>query len=101
MRDQSFSIRGTVKEAFYLPKTNVHSWTAASFVHVLLFDCLQCGGPILTAVLSDTKNLEYVDALLLELRCPCNWLGNQIGVNAKTHWIEPWDAPDDLSHSAR
>jgi hypothetical protein len=99
MREPIIFNPSAMKEVFSQPETNLTRRAATLFVHVLLFECSGCGGPILTAILSDAKNLECIDALSIALRCPCNCLGNQLGVSAKAHWIEPWEASDGCTHT--
>ena len=62
-----------------------------SFVHILLFRCLDCGGPISWAVSATERNLERTDALSFVMRCACGWSGSQNGLHAKRHWVESWD----------
>jgi len=61
------------------------------FVHVLLFQCPSCGGPIATALARPHTNLEQVDSCQFELRCDCGWKGNGIGVTARRHLVEAWE----------
>lgn len=61
------------------------------FVHVLLFRCPRCSGPISAAVSTCERNLEQTDGRSFSTQCGCGWSGNRDGVDAKRHWVEPWD----------
>jgi hypothetical protein len=61
-----------------------------SFVHVLLFGCSQCGRPVPSAVLSENRNVEDVDAGSIIVTCPCGWSGRVLGVEARGHWVNGW-----------
>ena len=65
-----------------------------SFVHVLLFGCSRCGAPVPSAIVSGNRNVEEVDAGLVELKCSCGWSGNALGVEARGHWVHGW--PTDV-----
>lgn len=61
------------------------------FVHVLLFRCPQCNGPISTAVPTDERNMEQTDSTSFSTNCGgCGWTGSHNGIEAKRHWVEPW-----------
>ena len=64
---------------------------AAPFVHVLLFECPQCGCLVSCAITNDKKNSEEVDSREVSLRCKCQWSGTMLGVNAKRHLVLDWD----------
>jgi hypothetical protein len=68
---------------------------AAPFVHVLLFECSQCGCPVPCAITNDKKNPEEVDAREVSLRCNCQWSGTALGVNAKRHLVVDWHFSTD------
>jgi predicted RNA-binding Zn-ribbon protein involved in translation (DUF1610 family) len=63
---------------------------AEPFVHVLLFQCPVCGKPTSSAVLRNERNPEETDAHSYDLRCDCGWIGTQLGLQAKRHWVEVW-----------
>jgi hypothetical protein len=65
-----------------------------SFVHVLLFECSQCGGPLPSAVVNGHRNVEEVDGGSVELKCSCGWSGRALGVEARRHWVHGW--PSDV-----
>jgi hypothetical protein len=60
------------------------------FVHVLLFQCGGCGGPIPVAVASGEQNAEQVDAGTLAVGCNCGWSGTVTGVTARRRWTLAW-----------
>lgn len=64
--------------------------TAKRFVHVLLFECPRCGGPIATTKTTDERNLEEVDEGSFACQCFCGWNGTIGGLKARKHWVEPW-----------
>jgi len=61
------------------------------FVHVLLFECTSCGLPLVSALTSSSKNIEKIDSALHNAMCLCGWSGALSGLEAKRHWIEPWE----------
>jgi len=61
-----------------------------SFVHVLLFQCQQCGEPLAKALQSVERSLEEADATSCNLRCACGWSDNLLGVLALKHWVAAW-----------
>ena len=64
-----------------------------SFVHVLLFECAQCRWPVPSAVTSEARNIEDVDARVLDLHCSnCGWSGALEGARARRHWVDEWNA---------
>jgi hypothetical protein len=65
--------------------------TPERFVHILLFQCPTCSNPLSSAITTSERNPEETDARSYVLRCDCGWLGTQMGLLAKRHWIELWD----------
>lgn len=63
---------------------------AEPFVHVLLFRCPSSGEPVCSAVATNERNPEEIDARSFTLRCHCGWVGTQMGLMAKRHWVEGW-----------
>jgi len=61
-----------------------------SFVHILLFQCPRCSDPVSSAVTTSERNPEETDVRSFALRCPCGWIGTQMGVSARRHWVELW-----------
>ena len=61
------------------------------FVHILLFACPSCTGPISSAVATSERNPEETDARSFVLDCNCGWEGTQMGLLAKRHWVEAWN----------
>jgi len=62
-----------------------------NFVHMLLFQCPQCGEPIAVAKSTPHRSLEKVDAAEMELTCNCLWTGKILGMEAKRHIVLNWD----------
>lgn len=62
----------------------------AAFVHVLLFECPQCGNPLSAHRVVRDGNLEQVDGASFELTCECDWKGARPGIRARKHWVENW-----------
>lgn len=60
------------------------------FVHVLLFACPECAGPIVATERASERNLEEVDESSFPCRCFCGWNGTVGGLRARRHWVEPW-----------
>jgi hypothetical protein len=60
------------------------------FVHVLLFECPKCGCPISSAISSQERNPETIDASSVSLNCPCGWSGTLMGTEAKSHVVQTW-----------
>jgi hypothetical protein len=65
-----------------------------TFVHVLLFECSECGCPVAATVTSGNRNVEEVDAGSVELKCSCGWSGKALGIQARKHWVQDW--PTDV-----
>ncbi len=61
------------------------------FVHILLFQCPACIGPLSSAIATSERNLEQTDARPFALQCGCGWEGTQIGSLARRHWVEDWN----------
>jgi hypothetical protein len=61
-----------------------------SFAHVLVFKCPGSGDPIGVSFLSDSKNLEAVDAHVFKVKCDCGWRGEILGINRVNGWVENW-----------
>jgi len=61
------------------------------FVHVLLFRCPRCGGPVTAARLSKDLDREDVALRIFKEACKCGWSGNLNGLIAVQHWVEPWE----------
>jgi predicted RNA-binding Zn-ribbon protein involved in translation (DUF1610 family) len=60
------------------------------YVHVLLFECPQCGEPVVFARLTASRNLEEVDADTASYSCKCGHVGVLLGLRARQHWVEEW-----------
>lgn len=63
----------------------------ALFVHIFLFRCPRCSGPIPAAVRAGERNMEQTDGTSFKTNCNCGWAGNHQGVEAKRHWVEAWE----------
>ena len=61
-----------------------------AFVHIFLFQCPVCTRPMASAIASAERNPEEADARSFALRCDCGWIGSQMGLLAKRHWVEGW-----------
>jgi len=64
---------------------------AEPFVHVLLFECPHCQKPTASALPRGERSLEKVDGASLPVHCFCGWSGDLVGINARKHWVEPWE----------
>ena len=60
------------------------------FVHILLFQCPGCRNPVSSTVTTSERNPEETDARSFVLNCSCGWMGTQMGLNARRHWVEIW-----------
>lgn len=65
-----------------------------AFLHVLAFDCPNCGSPICTQSLTPERTLERNDSASFRVACPCAWSGELLGVQARFHWVELWSVED-------
>jgi hypothetical protein len=63
---------------------------AEPFVHILLFQCPTCTNPMSSVIATKERNPEETDARSFDLRCDCGWIGAQMGLMAKRHWVEAW-----------
>ena len=61
------------------------------FVHVLLFECTSCRLPVVNVLTSESKDIEKIDSGFHSTACICGWSGELTGLEAKRHWVEPWD----------
>jgi hypothetical protein len=61
-----------------------------AFVHIFLFQCPLCESPMASAIATAERNPEEADARAFPLRCDCGWIGSQMGLLAKRHWVEGW-----------
>lgn len=61
------------------------------FVHILLFECHQCGAPIDSVLATDCSNPEEVDSQEILLLCKCNWECKSHGFAAKRRLIVAWE----------
>jgi hypothetical protein len=70
---------------------------ALEYVHVFLFVCHRCGGPLTASCVSNEKNLENADAELFCVQCHCGWTAGLVGITALKHSVEPWRMRSELS----
>jgi hypothetical protein len=63
------------------------------FLHMLLYECPQCGFPVWARIWSGESNLEEIDARELEVKCKCRWRGRFLGVSAKRHLVDRQNKP--------
>lgn len=64
------------------------------FLHVLVFQCQQCGKPVCAATLSEMQSLEDIQASAFDVKCECGWSANWLGLKARKHWVDPWSDRD-------
>ena len=69
------------------------------YLHVLLFRCEQCNGPLPVPVMSEAANLEKIDGDIFGVECRCGWLQNMFGAEAAMHWVALWDDARQLPDS--
>lgn len=62
------------------------------YVHVLLFECRTCEGPIASAIASHNRSVEEIDSRRIALQCSCGWSAEVLGTEAKNHLVESWQA---------
>ena len=62
-----------------------------SFAHVVVFKCPGSSDPIAASYLSNSKNLEEVDAHAFKVKCDCGWMGELLGINRVNCWVENWE----------
>jgi len=75
------------------------SEVAKSYVHVLLFECQDCGCPVPSALTSEHRNVEDADTRALRLNCSCGWSGQLSGTDARRHWVEQWHSDEPSATS--
>jgi len=63
------------------------------FLHMLLYECPQCGSPMWATISSRESNLEEIDARELEVKCKCRRTGRVLGVSAKRHLVDRQNRP--------
>lgn len=63
---------------------------AEPFVHILLFECLECSCPFASALTSDSKSMEHIDARAVRVTCHCGWAAELPGTEARGHWVAEW-----------
>jgi hypothetical protein len=80
--------------AVWLPREATMSQPVGPAVHVLLFECSNCGRPLAVAVTSAHRNLEDVDGDSYKSECDCGWSGTLMGTQAKRHWVDGWRTQD-------
>jgi len=68
------------------------------YVHVLVFQCKHCNGPLLVPVVTEASNLEKVDGDTFDVECQCGWWKRLLGVEAARHWVAPWMAVPYAEH---
>jgi len=60
------------------------------FLHLLVYECERCGSPLSMGVRRDERNLEVLDATPFDVRCPCGWSRECLGLEARYHWVLLW-----------
>jgi hypothetical protein len=56
-----------------------------NYVHLLLFECLQCGEPVIVTVKSEEETNDKIIWEALDGRCKCGWLKRLLGKEARRH----------------
>jgi hypothetical protein len=85
-----YGLNITPLDTFALREVTAMMKGAEPFVHILLFQCPDCRKPISSAIATSERNPEETDARSFVLSCDCGWLGTQMGLLAKRHWVEAW-----------
>lgn len=75
--------------------------SAEPFVHILLFECHECGCPVPAALTSDRKSMEDIDARAIRVSCRCGWVEQVSGTEARRHWVDDWPVRPQSTGSAR
>ena len=75
--------------------------TAHTYLHLLVFQCPQCGDPISVPMLSEVRSLEQADGTTCKLACSCGYSREVLGIQARRHYVEPWPRlhEHDQSHA--
>jgi hypothetical protein len=60
------------------------------YVHLLLFRCAECDGPIALSIMREELTLEGVDGKVFDLNCKCGSSRARFGVEASRHWVVLW-----------
>ncbi len=63
---------------------------AGKYLHLLVFQCGQCGNPIAIPWRSEGATLGSVGAVRFSICCRCGWSAWLEGVSARNHWVESW-----------
>jgi hypothetical protein len=71
--------------------------SAPAFLHILVFQCPQCGKPIVESLLSPMRSLESIDSARVDLKCSCGWSDRRLGAQARRHFVLPWSPSDEPS----
>ena len=74
---------------------------AEPFVHILLFECHECGCPVAATLMSDRKSLEDIDARAMRVMCRCGWADELAGTEARRHWVDDWPVKPTSTGSSR
>ena len=63
---------------------------AATFLHILAFQCPQSRDPIVESVLTAMRNSEQIDGASFNLKCQCGWSGCWLGAQARKRIVISW-----------
>lgn len=63
----------------------------AEYIHVFLFRCQACHGPITSFCFESEGNLETADERVFPSACDCGWTGELTGFVAVRHWVHCWE----------
>ena len=94
-RKQRLELSGSIHEEV-TPVEN----TCPIYLHLLVFQCPQCGDPISIPKLSEVRSLEQADGSTYMLTCSCGYAREALGIQARHHCVELWrpfsehDAPN-------
>ena len=64
----------------------------STFLHVLVFQCSECGQPVLQWVLTEYRSVEEIDGRTYTPKCSCGWSDRRLGAEARRHMVAPWSA---------
>jgi hypothetical protein len=63
----------------------------ATFLHLFIFQCPQCGSPICEFELREERSLEPTDASSFRLKChECGQSDDSVGILARKRWVALW-----------
>lgn len=67
------------------------------YAHTFLFICPNCSLPTSTSRITDYKNFEEIEGMLLRAKCEyCEQSSEFSGLTTKSHWATNWDDSTEL-----